>query len=79
VNEEMGFKHFLLSEAAVVEDEKALLKKLSLESKDRLPKIPAGDPALTELEREPGSIIELKSINPASGAKETSYRLVEGE
>lgn len=72
----MGFKHFLLPKAVVVEDEKGLLKKLSLDDKKLLPRIFTEDPALKEIECEEGNIIEFKSTNPASDAEEVAYRIV---
>ncbi len=52
------------------------MKKLSLGDKELLPKILVDDEAAKELGCEPGQVIEFKSKNPASGAEETSYRLV---
>ena len=60
----------------VVEDEKALLKKLSLESVEFLPKMFLDDPVLNGLDCEPGTIIEFTSINPANNVRETIYRVV---
>jgi len=73
---EKGFKHFLLPTLSVEKDVEQVLKKLGLESAEKLPVILTTDASLQGLECAGGDVVRVANTNPVTSREELYYRRV---